>query len=119
MYWISTFPSPLRALWIIPLAIFDQASAQVADSIKSSDDSIHWAQHSLRRPDSILVKDTFLFPYNTGWENHIYSKRDEKPSRIGHRSHSYGTYGSWYSAEFVLNADHRFVLMQDLKLVRA
>jgi hypothetical protein len=73
-----------------------------------TEDSINWVAH-FRQPDSVMVQDTILFPYDEPFQLATYTARDDQFRWAGRGARSDGDFQYWYTAEITLQADHRFV----------
>jgi hypothetical protein len=102
MRWVVTNRSASFIICIICLIFSQIASAQ-------SKDSINWREHSLRRPDYVLLEDTVIFPYDTQFEKAIYYGRNESRLWAGRGGHSYWDFGAYHSTEITLRQDHSFL----------
>ena len=81
------------------------------DGLTQTYDSAFFPDHSLYRPDSVLLTDTFFFPYNSAFQRSTYSFLHENPSWAGRGARTYADRGFWHSADLTLAADHSFVFI--------
>ena len=72
-------------------------------------DSTFWFQHSLRRPDSVLIKDTVLLPIDTIFSKCTYTRSPDKRRGGNTGGKVYENQGQWHSYYLTLKNDHSFV----------
>ncbi|MBN8850666.1 MAG: hypothetical protein J0H07_02300 [Sphingobacteriales bacterium] len=73
-------------------------------------DSSFWAEHSLSRPDSVLVMDTLLFPNNTAYASYTYTDSGKRSRWADSGSVLYESGEDSKSVSITLRGDHTFIL---------